>query len=198
MLEIYQTKRSSISDEGIHSFPHFLFFLLIFTLWILSFLSADSFSLYVNILFICLLIRGSFNAAVSVGRIIRRRTDEWSGNEGSCRGLVWGTTLKSAWRDWEISQRTESRQTVLGANIWNWDVPKTSTSARLRPWPAFIFLKLWRRRHLVAVFSLRKKGSCQATPTGICAADRGTGTVPLCPYLYFFIHLPPTLYNLSN
>ena len=87
LVKVYQKKRSSISDEGTlqsHNrenvkpcnsdysifFLYFLLFLLLFTIWLLSFLSADSFSIFVNILFICLLIRGSFNAAVSVGRII--------------------------------------------------------------------------------------------------------------------------------
>jgi hypothetical protein len=121
-------ERQILQQRLFRSFLHFLLFLLLFTIWLLSFFSADSFSLFVNILFICLLIRCSFNAAVSVDRILQRRRGEWSGSESewtwrklSWPGVVWCEVLP-----WNLPGETEEYHKGLSQDRQSWG-PKFET-----------------------------------------------------------------------
>lgn len=85
---------------------------------------------FVNLMFICLFIHGSFTLLSVQWRLYseEQKNDQWiqnqRGREERCPGVVRGTAVDFAWRQRGIPRGSESAQTVLGPKsesaMWKW------------------------------------------------------------------------------
>jgi hypothetical protein len=79
------------------------------------------------IYFICSLFNGVFQQLKTIQRRIKV-ADEWrigKDVEGSGPGLIKGSILAVAWRDWGKPQKPSISINDIRSEIWTWDLPNT-------------------------------------------------------------------------